>query len=194
MAQIILTNPEEILEMLAQDPNDLKKELLQSLFNAILKVESDDQLHAGRYSRTEDRTDYRNGFREREFVTCSGKLKLQVPRHRNIPFKTMLFENYQRNEVALVATMAEMVICGVATRKVERITEKLCGVRFSKSEVSEVCSILLKTVNDFKQRTLEEPYPFITVDGTYFKVRENHRVVSKVMMIAYATNHRTRSL
>ena len=62
MAQIILTNPEEILEMLAQDPNGLKKELLQSLFNAILKVESKDQLKAGWYSRTEDRTDYRNGF------------------------------------------------------------------------------------------------------------------------------------
>ena len=49
----------------------------------------------------------------------------------------MLFESYQRSDVALVATMAEMVVCGVATRKVERITEKLCGVRFSKSAVSK---------------------------------------------------------
>lgn len=188
MAQFILTNPEEIIEKLSQDPKSLKRELLECLINAILRAESDNQLQAGRYSRTEDRTDYRNGFREREWITCSGKLKLQVPRHRNLPFKTLLFENYKRSEAALITTMAEMVVNGVATRKVERITEKLCGVRFSKSAVSEVCKGLLDIVNDFKQRPLEECYPFMTVDGTYFKVRENHRVISKAMMIAYATN------
>lgn len=113
---------------------------------------------------------------------------MQVPKHRNQPFRTLLFENYKRSEAALIATMAEMAVNGVATRKVERITEKLCGVRFSKSTVSEVCSELLDVVKKFKSRPLEEYYPFMTVDGTYFKVRENHRVISKVMMVAHATN------
>ncbi len=107
MAQIILTNPEEILSKLSQDPSSLKRELLEILVNAVLKTDSDNQLHAGRYARTEERTDYRNGFREREWITCSGKLKLQVPRHRNQPFKTLLFENYKRSEAALIATMVE---------------------------------------------------------------------------------------
>ena len=66
-------------------------------------------------------------------TTRIGKIELQVPRHRHIPFTTVLFENYQRNEQALIATMMEMVVQGVSTRKVQKVTEELCGERFNKS-------------------------------------------------------------
>ena len=51
-----------------------------------------------------------NWREERTLTTRVGTLELQVPRHRNVPFKTLVFENYRRSEAALVATMAEMVI------------------------------------------------------------------------------------
>ena len=60
---IILTNPEKILSKLTQDLVSVNRELLIILLNAILKVESSGQLHAEQYARTEERTDYRNGFR-----------------------------------------------------------------------------------------------------------------------------------
>ena len=44
---------------------------------------------------------------------------------------TELFERYQRSERALVATLAEMYVQGVSTRKVKAITEELCGHAFS---------------------------------------------------------------
>jgi Transposase and inactivated derivatives len=47
-------------------------------------------------------------------------------------FKTALFENYQRNEQALISTMMEMVIQGVSTRNVKKVTEELCGESFLK--------------------------------------------------------------
>ena len=62
------------------------------------------------YERLDMRTDSRNGIRERTLTTRAGSLELQVPRHRNVPFKTLVFENYRRSEAALVTTMAEMVI------------------------------------------------------------------------------------
>ena len=43
-------------------------------------------------------------------------------------------------------------------------------------------------VNEFKDRKLTLNYHFLTIDATYFKVRENHRTVSKAFMIAYGTN------
>ena len=111
-----------------------------------------------------------------------------MPRHRNVPFKTLVFENYSRSEAALIASMAEMVVSGVATRKVSNIMETLCGTTFSKSSVSEVCKDLIEKVNEFKDRPLTGDYPFLIVDATYFKVREKHRIVSKAFMIAYGTN------
>ncbi len=43
-----------------------------------------------------------------------------------------MWEHYQRSEMALLIAMMEMVVNGVSTRKVTRITEQLCGTSFSK--------------------------------------------------------------
>ena len=189
MAQLNITlNQEEIQALLLEDQGEAFKKILQSSLNRILQAESAEQLKAGPYERSGERTDSRNGSRDRDLNTRIGKITLHVPRHRNVPFKTLVFENYSRSEAALVASMAEMVVNGVSTRKVSRVMETLCGTSFSKSAVSEVCKDLDKAVNAFRTRPLEGDYPFLTVDATYFKVRENSRVISKAFMIAYGTN------
>lgn len=162
--------------------------LLQTSLNKILQAESAEQLKAAPYERSGERTDCRNGSRDRDLNTRVGRITLHVPRHRNVPFKTLVFDNYSRSEAALVASMAEMVVNGVSTRKISRVMETLCGTSFSKSAVSDVCKDLDKTVKEFQTRPLEGDYPFLTVDATYFKVRENSRIISKAFMIAYGTN------
>ena len=190
MAQLNITlNQEEILQLLNCDREGAFATLLQSSLNAVLKAESTEQLHAEPYERNAEREDYRNGTRERELTTRIGKITLQVPKHRNQPFKTMIFDSYQRSEAALVATMAEMVVNGVSTRKVEKVVEELCGTSISKSAVSDLCKDLDKAVEAFRDRRLDGFYPFVTVDATYFKVREDHRIISKALMVAYATNN-----
>ena len=189
MAQINITlNQDEILQLLSNNREDAFKKLLQDSLNSILQAESTEQLKADKYERSEERTDSRNGSRERVLKTRIGKLELVVPRHRNVPFKTLIFDNYKRNEAALVTTMAEMVVSGVSTRKVTKVMETLCGTSYSKSMVSEVCKELDQSVNEFRNRRLTKLYPFLCVDATYLKVRENHRIVSKAFMIAIATN------
>lgn len=189
MAQIHITlNQEEILQLLLNDRGEAFKQLFQKSLNEILKAESAEQLQADPYERNDNRTDFRNGFRERNFNTRLGVLTLDVPRHRNVPFKTALFDNYSRSETALLACMMEMVVLGVSTRKVSDVVEQICGKFFSKSTVSEICRTLDDAVLEFRQRPLTKKYPFVILDATYFKVRENHRIVSKALMIAYGTN------
>lgn len=190
MAQLNITlNQEEILQLLSEDRDSAFKKLFQDTLNAFILAESDEQIGADRYERSGARNDSRNGFRDREFKTRIGDIELHIPRHRNKPFHTMLLENYSRSEQALVATMAEMVVNGVSTRKVSKVMETLCGTSFSKSTVSTACKTLDKSVYEFKNRALEESYPFVLVDATYFKVRENNRIVSKAMMVAVATRY-----
>lgn len=170
------------------DRGEAFKQILQTSLNKILQAESAEQLKAAPYERSEERTDCRNGSRNRDLNPRVGRITLHVPRHRNVLFKTLVFDNYSRSEAALVASMAEMVVNGVSTRKVSRVMETLCGTSFSKSAVSDVCKDLDKTVKEFQTRPLEGDYPFLTVDATYFKVRENSRIISKAFMIAYGTN------
>ena len=189
MAQLNITlDQAEILRLLSENSGEAFKNILQASLNKVLQAESAEQLKAAPYERSEERTDCRNGTRERELNTRIGRITLKVPRHREQPFKTLVFENYSRSEAALIAGMAEMVVNGVSTRKVSRVMEELCGTSFSKSTVSDVCKDLDKAVKEFRERPLDGEYPFLTVDATYFKVRENGRIISKAFMIAYGTN------
>ena len=185
MAQINITlNQEEILDILSKNRDEAFKIIVQKILDQVMLAESNEILKAEPYERCEERTDFRNGFRDRELVTRIGKITLHVPRHRNVPFKTMIFDNYTRSEGALISTMMEMVIQGVSTRKISEVTKILCGQEFSKSTVSQICKALDEIVCGFRDRPIEKYYPFLITDATYFKVRSQHRVTSKAFMIA----------
>lgn len=190
MAQLNITlNQEEILDLLSKDRDKAFATLLQNSLNTLLKAESTAQLNAEPYERTDERKGSRNGFRDRDLTTRLGTITLHVPKHRDgVPFKTLIFDNYCRSEAALITTMAEMVVEGVSTRKVSNVMELLCGKSYSKSTVSEACKELDKQVKEFRERELDGSYPFLVVDATYFKVRENGRVISKAFMVAFAVN------
>ena len=185
MAEFNLTlSQAEILELMQTDRSDAFKQLFQNAVNCFIEAESEEKLQAKPYERSEERTDSRNGTRDRPLNTRLGTIVLHVPRHRNEPFHSLVFDNYQRTEQALIGTMAEMVVSGVSTRKVSNVMETLCGKEFSKSSVSKVCETLDREVAEFKNRRLTATYPFVLVDATYFKVREDHKILSKAMMIA----------
>jgi putative transposase len=190
MAQYNITITEELLHglFLSNGRDEAFSKLLEEIFNQVLLSQSTEQIGAQPYERTEGRTAYRNGFRDRQLTTRVGALTLRVPRHRNGQFSTELFARYQRSEQALVLAMMEMVINGVSTRKVEQITEELCGKKFSKSTVSALCKNLDPMVEAFRTRPLKCHYPFLMVDAIYVKVRENGRIQSRGLLIAIAVN------
>ena len=189
MAQLHITLDTEILQklFLTGERDEAMSKLLEMIFNEILAEQSKEQLGADPYERTESRTAYRNGSRDRQLNTRVGTLNLSVPRHRNGTFSTVLFERYQRSEQALLLAMMQMVIDGVSTRKVENITEELCGKSFSKSMVSDLCKKLDPVVEQFRNRPLEKHYPFLMFDAMYLKVREE-AVKSRGLLIALGVN------
>ena len=188
MTQVNITlSQEEVLQVLSGNRDDAFKLLVERILNAVMLMESEEQLGASRHERTTDRQDYRNGTRARVLNTRIGALTLDVPRHRNQPFHTMVFENYQRSEASLIATMVQMVIAGVSTRKVSKVVETLCGTSYSKSTVSELCKKLDSEIAAFKTRPLNmNDAPFLMIDATYFKAREEHKIVSKAFLVALA--------
>jgi putative transposase len=190
MAQFNITITEELLHglFLSNGRDEAFSKLLEEIFNQVLLAQSSEQVGAEPYERTEERTAYRNGFRDRQVTTRVGTLTLRVPRHRNGKFSTELFARYQRSEQALILAMMEMVINGVSTRKAEAITQELCGKSFSKSTVSALCKQLAPMVHAFRTRPLESHYPFLIVDALYLKVREDHRVQSRGLLIAVGVN------
>jgi len=191
MTQYQITLNEELLHQLfIGDSRDAGiAALLETVLNQVLKAQSTEQLGVEKYERNEERSAVRNGFYERGLTTRVGKLTLNVPRHRDGSFSTELFTRYQRSEQALLLSLMEMVIQGVSTRKVTKITEELCGADFSKSTVSDLCKELDPVVQAWNSRPLSKAYPFVLVDAIYVKVREEGRVRSRGVLVATGINN-----
>ena len=126
-----------VKDILLSNPDGLH-EVIRAVMQEVLEAEMDEALGASKGERTPERLGYRSGYYGRTLVTRVGKLELRVPQDRAGRFSTELFERYQRSERALVATLAEMYVQGVSTRKVKAITEELCGHAFSAASISAI--------------------------------------------------------
>jgi putative transposase len=73
---------------------------------------------------------------------------------------------------------------GVSTRRVKKITTKLCGRRFTKSTVSRLTKELDEQVEAWAGRPLEEDYPFVLFDAMHIKMRHQGGVRSTAILIA----------
>jgi putative transposase len=58
----------------------------------------------------------------------------------------------------------------------------------SKSQVSRLCGEIDDKVKTFLQRPLEGDWPYLWIDATYVKVRQNGRIVSVAVIIAVGVN------
>src|SRR5215210_3240560 len=172
-----------VKDLLAANPDGLRA-IVRAIMQEMLEAEMTDALGAERSERTPARLGYRAGYYARTLVTRVGKLELRVPQDRDGRFSTELFERYQRSEQALVATLAEMYVQGVSTRKVKAVTEELCGHSFSASSISAINKRPDDSLAAFATRRLEEPFPYLILDARYEKVREGGIVASQAVLIA----------
>jgi len=174
----------EVLRKAGVEQADFLREGVRVLAEELMEMELADHLGAERHERTTDRTGYRNGYRERPWDTRVGTIELQVPRVRDGSFFPSLLEPRRRAERALVAVVQEAYIQGVSTRRVDDLVQALGMQGISKSQVSRMCAELDGEVQRFRTRKLEGPYPYVWLDGTFVKVRDNGRVVSQAIVIA----------
>jgi transposase-like protein len=170
-------------DLLCENPDGLR-EIVRAVLQEVLEAEMNEALQAEKGERTPTRLGYRAGYYTRTLLTRVGKLELRVPQDRDGRFSTELFERYQRSEQALVATLAEMYVQGVSTRKVKAITEELCGHGVSASAISAINKRLDESLTAFARRPLAEPFPYLILDARYEKVREGGIVVSQAVLIA----------
>ena len=188
MTQYQLTLDSESLQRLFTGDGQVGR-LLEAVLNQVLNAQVSEQLQVAPYERSEQRQGYRNGYKPRQLTTRVGALTLLVPQVRDGAFSTELFARYQRSEQALVLTLMEMVVNGVSTRKVARITEELCGTSFAKSTVSDLCRALDPLVTGWNERDLSaQRYPFVLVDALVVKVREAGRVRAVSALVATGVN------
>jgi len=177
----------ELKGLLAGD-EDYLRAMVEAMVQAALEAEMSEALGAEKGERSGLRVGYRSGYYRRALITRVGTLELRVPQDRQGRFSTELFERYQWAEKALVASLVEMYVQGVSTRKVKSVTEELCGHSFSASAISAVVKKLDGELKAFAERRLSEAFPYLILDARYERVREGGVIGSQAVLIAVAVD------
>jgi len=161
--------------------------LLELILNEAMKIERNQALQAEPYERTERRQGYANGFKPKTVRTRIGEITVQIPQARGLEFYPQSLEKGCRSEKALKLAIAEMYIQGVSTRKVRKITEQLCGLNITSSQVSSISKELDTALNSFRNRKLGK-FPYVCLDARYEKVRHGGCIKDLAVLIATGVN------
>jgi putative transposase len=185
--QLNNTIVEQIIKGLIGHGSEGIKPVLELLFNMAMKVEREEFLGAATHERSEERKGYANGYKPKELKTRMGALELAVPQVRGLGFYPQSIEKGTRSEKALKLAIAQMYLEGVSTRRVQDITEKLCGYEVTSTQVSRLTKELDEQFEKFRNRPIGE-IPYLVLDATYLKIRHNGSVISMAILLAYGVN------
>ena len=153
-----------------------------------MKIEREQFLGAAPHERTEERKGYANGYKPKTLQTRLGPLELEVPQVRGLGFYPHSLEKGTRSEKALKVAVAQMYLEGVSTRRVQDITEKLCGYEVSSTQVSRVTKELDEQFEQFRTRQIGEIH-YLVLDATYTHQNlKNHYIARKFLEKALLIN------
>jgi putative transposase len=176
-----------VMEIINREGLDGLSQAVEIILNEAMKVERSQHLKAVPYERTEDRVGYANGFKAKQIKSRVGQLNVNVPQVRESDFYPSSLEKGMRSERALRAALAEMYVTGVSTRKVEKITQKLCGLSVTSSEVSRATKLLDEEMTQWRERPLGA-CRYVYFDARYEKRQEKGCILDMAVLTAIGVN------
>ena len=167
---------------------DVLREMIGFAAERLMELEIGAHTGAEWGEKRKDRLAQRNGYRERDWETRAGTVELRIPRLRTGSYFPSFLEPRRMAEKALTAVIQEAYIQGISTRSVDDLVKSLGMSGISKSQVSRLCEEIDERVKAFLDRPIEGDWPYLWIDATYLKVRQNGRIVSVAVIVAVGVN------
>jgi len=139
--------------------------LLESM--AVSEVEQ--RLGYRLYERGADRSDYRNGYRERTVQLPFAVLTIKVPRLRGQGYVPSFLERDRRAVRDVEEWVARGLVCGLSRAQVCAYMEQTCGLRPSDGLIKQVQSRLDLLAKSFKERPIADKFEYLFLDAAWVK-------------------------
>lgn len=76
----------------------------------------------------------------------------------------------------------------MSTRDIQEQIKDLYYIDIYYELVSKISEKIIPEVNEWQSRFLEEYYLFIFMDAIHYKIRENHKIISKAAYVVLGVN------
>lgn len=167
---------------------DVVRDMIKFAAQRLMELDVEALTGAAHGVRDPNRVNQRNGYRPRDWETRAGTVELQIPKLRTGSYFPGFLEPRRMAEKALTAMIQEAYVQGISTRSVDDLVKAMGMTGISKSQVSRLCSEIDDKVKTFLERPIEGDWPYLWLDATYLKVRQNGRIVSVAVTVAVGAN------
>jgi putative transposase len=167
---------------------ELLREMIGFAAQRLMELEVGGLTGAAYGEKDPGRLAQRNGYRDRSWETRAGTVELRIPKLRKGSYFPGFLEPRRMAEKALTAVVQEAYVQGVSTRSVDDLVQAMGMTGISKSQVSRLCAEIDERVKAFLHRPIEGDWPYLWIDATYVKVRQNGRIVSVAVIVAVGVN------
>ena len=162
------------------------KEMFRDVVQTAMEAELDEELGRERCRRVEtcDTTpNYRNGYSRKTVKTQLGEVDIKVPRDRKGSYEPKIIGKYSRNADGMEEKILALYACGMSQRDIAEQIKELYDVEISPELVTKITEKIMPEVTAWQNRPLEKVYPFIFMDAIHYKVKEDHRYVTKAAYV-----------
>ena len=162
------------------------KEMFRDVVQTAMEVELEEELGRERCQRAEASDtlpNYRNGYSRKTVKTQLGEIDIKVPRDRKGSYEPKIIGKYSRNADGMEEKILALYDCGMSQRDIAEQIQELYDVEISPELVTKITEKIMPEVAAWQNRPLEAVYPFVFMDAIHYKVKEDHRYVTKAAYV-----------
>ena len=168
-----------------EEHDEVVKAFKKRLIEEALDAERSEWICCKPYERSSGRQDQRNGYWKRWITLKDGRLEIKMPRLRGKGYESHIIPRYKQRVKEVDEALKRIFLYGASTRLTGEALRPILGEAVSAQTISNIAKSLDEEVKRYHNRSIEDKYLYLFLDGIVLKTKTGFGSKKKVILTAY---------